>query len=50
MPTGVLFDELHEIARVAAAERIIGQLRGGLLPNPEGFLITSAPARTGRRV
>jgi phage terminase large subunit-like protein len=30
-PTGVLLDELHEIAKVAAAERIIGQLRGGLL-------------------
>ena len=29
-PTGVLLDELHEIAKVAAAERIIGQLRGGL--------------------
>jgi phage terminase large subunit-like protein len=38
-PTGVLIDELHEIARNAAAERIIGQLRGGLLPNPEGFLV-----------
>jgi phage terminase large subunit-like protein len=38
-PTGVLLDELHEIAKLAAAERIIGQLRGGLLPNPEGFLM-----------
>jgi phage terminase large subunit-like protein len=38
-PAGVLIDELHEIARNPAAERIIGQLRGGLLPNPEGFLI-----------
>lgn len=38
-PTGVLLDELHEIARNPAAERIIGQLRGGLLPNPEGFLV-----------
>ncbi len=38
-PTGVLIDELHEIAKVSAAERIIGQLRGGLLPNPEGFLV-----------
>ncbi|MCW5704290.1 MAG: terminase large subunit [Bradyrhizobium sp.] len=38
-PTGVLLDELHEIAKVSAAERIIGQLRGGLLPNPEGFLV-----------
>jgi phage terminase large subunit-like protein len=38
-PTGVLIDELHEIARNPAAERLIGQLRGGLLPNPEGFLV-----------
>jgi len=38
-PTGVLLDELHEISKVSAAERIIGQLRGGLLPNPEGFLV-----------
>jgi len=38
-PTGVLLDELHEIAKAPAAERLIGQLRGGLLPNPEGFLI-----------
>src|SRR5215468_9640950 len=38
-PTGVLLDELHEIAKAPAAERLIGQLRGGLLPNPEGFLM-----------
>ena len=38
-PTGILLDELHEIARSPAAERLIGQLRGGLLPNPEGFLV-----------
>jgi phage terminase large subunit-like protein len=38
-PAGVLLDELHEIAKAPAAERLIGQLRGGLLPNPEGFLI-----------
>src|SRR5882757_3025593 len=38
-PAGVLIDELHEIARNPAAERLIGQLRGGLLPNPEGFLM-----------
>jgi phage terminase large subunit-like protein len=38
-PTGVLLDELHEIAKSPAAERLIGQLRGGLLPNPEGFLM-----------
>lgn len=38
-PAGVLLDELHEIAKDAAAERVIGQIRGGLLPNPEAFLI-----------
>ncbi len=38
-PAGVLIDELHEIARNPAAERLIGQLRGGLLPNPEGFVV-----------
>lgn len=37
-PAGVLIDELHEIAKNARASRIIGQIRGGLLPNPEGFL------------
>ena len=35
----VLIDELHEIARNPAAERLVGQLRGGLLPNPEGFVV-----------
>lgn len=38
-PAGVLIDELHEIAKNAKAEKIVGQLRGGLLPNPEGFLV-----------
>ncbi|MES2146220.1 MAG: terminase TerL endonuclease subunit [Pseudomonadota bacterium] len=37
-PAAVLLDELHEIARNAAAARIIGQIRGGMLPNPEAFL------------
>lgn len=37
-PAGVLLDELHEISRDAAAMRIVGQLRGGLLSNPEAFL------------
>jgi phage terminase large subunit-like protein len=36
-PVGALVDELHEIAKDPAAARIIGQLRGGLLPNPEAF-------------
>ncbi len=37
-PVGVLIDELHEIAKNSRAARVIGQLRGGLLPNPEAFL------------
>lgn len=37
-PAGTLLDELHEIARSPAAQRIIGQIRGGMLPIPESFL------------
>jgi phage terminase large subunit-like protein len=37
-PAGVLIDELHEISRNAKSARIIGQIRGGLLPIPEAFL------------
>jgi phage terminase large subunit-like protein len=37
-PAGVLIDELHEIAKTSKASRIIGQVRGGLLPIPEAFL------------
>ena len=36
-PAGVLLDELHEIARSPAAERIIGQIRGGMIAIPESF-------------
>jgi phage terminase large subunit-like protein len=39
-PSGVLLDELHVIAEQHDADRVVGQLRGGLLPNPEGFLLT----------
>ncbi len=38
-PVGVLVDELHELASVKNAHRVIGQIRGGLLPNAEGFLV-----------
>lgn len=37
-PAGVLLDELHEIAKNAAAQRIIGQIRGGMIAIPESFL------------
>lgn len=39
-PSGVLLDELHVIATSPDADRVIGQLKGGLLPNPEAFFIT----------
>jgi phage terminase large subunit-like protein len=39
-PCGVLLDELHVIAEAPEADRVIGQLRGGLVSQPEGFLVT----------
>lgn len=38
-PAGVLVDELHEMAKSADAARVIGQVRGGMIPMPESFLI-----------
>lgn len=35
---GALIDELHEIAKIPGAARIIGQIRGGMMPIPEAFL------------
>lgn len=37
-PAGVLLDELHEISKNSKSARIVGQIRGGLLPIPEAFL------------
>lgn len=39
-PAGVLLDELHVIAEANDADRVIGQLRGGLVSQPEAFLVT----------
>jgi phage terminase large subunit-like protein len=39
-PAGVLLDELHVIAEHSAADRVLGQLRGGLISQPEAFLVT----------
>jgi phage terminase large subunit-like protein len=36
-PVGVLVDELHIIAKNRNAMRVLGQLRGGLISNPEAF-------------
>jgi phage terminase large subunit-like protein len=38
-PAGVLVDELHVVSSDANADRVIGQLRGGLISQPEGFLV-----------
>ena len=38
-PVFVLLDELHLMAAIANAARILGQIRGGLAPNPEGVLV-----------
>jgi phage terminase large subunit-like protein len=37
-PAGALMDELHTVSANANADRVIGQLRGGLISQPEGFL------------
>lgn len=36
---GVLVDELHLMSSISYASRVIGQIRGGIMANKEGFLI-----------
>jgi phage terminase large subunit-like protein len=38
-PVVVILDELHIMSTFSYAARVIGQIRGGLLPNPESLLI-----------
>jgi phage terminase large subunit-like protein len=38
-PAGILIDELHLMSQMSFATRVIGQLRGGVIANPEAFLI-----------
>lgn len=38
-PAGVLLDEIHVIAQQPDADRVIGQLRGGLVSQGEAFLV-----------
>lgn len=38
-PVLVIVDELHIMSAYSYASRVIGQVRGGLLPNPESLLI-----------
>lgn len=38
-PSGVLIDELHVVAKMSKAASAIRQLRGGMLPFPEAFMV-----------
>lgn len=38
-PSFILLDELHLMATINGAGRIIGQIRGGMLPNPEAVMV-----------
>jgi phage terminase large subunit-like protein len=38
-PAGVLVDELHQISTNGFASRVLRQIRGGIIANPEAFLI-----------
>ena len=38
-PVAVFVDELHVMSAYSYASRVIGQIRGGLLPNPESLLL-----------
>ncbi|MGL5447889.1 MAG: terminase TerL endonuclease subunit [Rhabdaerophilum sp.] len=39
IPKGMLVDELHELGNTHYAQRVLGQLWGGLVSKPEGFLM-----------
>lgn len=39
IPKGMLIDELHILGKVHYAQRVLGQLRGGLVSKPRGFLM-----------
>ncbi|MFT4129954.1 terminase large subunit [Labrys sp. (in: a-proteobacteria)] len=38
-PVGVLVDELHELGKFHYAQKVMAQIDGGILANPEGFVI-----------
>lgn len=38
-PVWILLDELHLMSSIAGAARVLGQIRGGMLPNPEAVLV-----------
>jgi phage terminase large subunit-like protein len=38
-PAGILLDELHLMSQMNFATRVVGQLRGGMIANPEAFMV-----------
>jgi phage terminase large subunit-like protein len=38
-PVGIVIDELHEISKISSASDVIVQLRGGMIGNPEAFMV-----------
>lgn len=38
-PVAVLVDELHELGKIAYAQKVMAQIEGGIIANPEGFVI-----------
>lgn len=49
-PSGILVDEEHVIAEKADADRVMGQIRGGMVSQPEAFLaIITTQAERGPR-
>jgi phage terminase large subunit-like protein len=38
-PVWILLDELHLMSTINGAARVIGQIRGGMIPNPEAVLV-----------
>lgn len=38
-PVAVLVDELHELGKLAYAQKVMTQIEGGIIANPEGFIV-----------
>lgn len=38
-PVAVLVDELHELGKIAYAQKVMAQIEGGIIANPEGFVV-----------
>ncbi|UIK04896.1 terminase large subunit [Neorhizobium galegae] len=38
-PVAVLVDELHELGKIPYAQKVMAQIEGGIIANPEGFIV-----------